>query len=72
MGRPEGSLPHQPSISGTSSSGCVADTSVGPASVMVGNLVQGNRLAAAQGRDLGLADDADRKVRSRLSCDQTV
>lgn len=34
-----------------------ADTSVGPASVMVGNLVQGNRLAAAQGRDLGFTDD---------------
>lgn len=33
------------------------DTSVGPASVMVGNLVQGNRLAAAQGRDLGFSDD---------------
>jgi hypothetical protein len=24
---------------------------------MVGNLVQGNRLAAAQGRDLGFTDD---------------
>lgn len=35
---------------------------MGPASVMVGNLVQGNRLAAAQGRDMGLADDAERKV----------
>jgi hypothetical protein len=34
-----------------------ADASVGPASVMVGNLVQGNRLAAAQGRDLGFTDD---------------
>lgn len=30
---------------------------------MVGNLVQGNRLAMAQGRDIGLADDHDRKVR---------
>lgn len=29
---------------------------------MVGNLVQGNRLAMAQGRDIGLADDHDRKV----------
>uniref|UniRef100_W4VRI2 Putative amp-binding protein n=1 Tax=Corethrella appendiculata TaxID=1370023 RepID=W4VRI2_9DIPT len=37
------------------------DTSVGPASVMVGNLVQGNRLASAQGRDIGLADDNERK-----------
>lgn len=34
-----------------------SETSVGPASVMVGNLVQGNRLAAAQGRDLGFTDD---------------
>ncbi|XP_064108435.1 disco-interacting protein 2 homolog C-like [Macrobrachium nipponense] len=32
---------------------------VGPASVMVGNLVQGNRLASAQGRDMGLMDDED-------------
>lgn len=32
---------------------------VGPASVMVGNLVQGNRLAMAQGRDIGLMDDED-------------
>ncbi|XP_043215224.1 disco-interacting protein 2-like isoform X2 [Amphibalanus amphitrite] len=30
---------------------------VGPASVMLGNIVQGNRLATAQGRDLGTADD---------------
>ncbi|XP_065223766.1 disco-interacting protein 2 isoform X3 [Planococcus citri] len=30
---------------------------VGPASVMVGNIVQGNRLASAQGRDVRLADD---------------
>lgn len=45
-----------------SSSGCVTDTSVGPASVMVGNLVQGNRLAVAQGRDIGFSDDGERKV----------
>ncbi|CAL4058598.1 unnamed protein product [Meganyctiphanes norvegica] len=32
---------------------------VGPASVMVGNLVQGNRLAEAQGRDIGPMDDED-------------
>ncbi|XP_058987473.1 disco-interacting protein 2 isoform X3 [Musca domestica] len=45
-----------------SSSGCgITDTSVGPASVMVGNLVQGNRLAIAQGRDLGLSEDNERK-----------
>ncbi|CAB4061952.1 Disco-interacting protein 2 homolog C,Disco-interacting protein 2,Disco-interacting protein 2 homolog A,Disco-interacting protein 2 homolog B-A,Disco-interacting protein 2 homolog B [Lepeophtheirus salmonis] len=30
---------------------------VGPASVIVGNLVQGNRLAAAQGRDIGGLDE---------------
>lgn len=45
-------------LSGTSNSASnSADASVGPASVMVGNLVQGNRLAAAQGRDLGFSDD---------------
>lgn len=41
----------------------VAD--VGPASVMVGNIVQGNRLASAQGRDMGIVDeesDSARKV----------
>lgn len=27
--------------------------------MMVGNLVQGNRLASAQGRDMGLMDDED-------------
>nr|XP_022914751.1 disco-interacting protein 2 homolog A isoform X2 [Onthophagus taurus] len=32
---------------------------VGPASVIVGNLVQGNRLASAQGRDMGLSWDDD-------------
>ena len=32
---------------------------MGPASVMVGNLVQGNRLAMAQGRDIGLMDEDD-------------
>lgn len=39
-------------------------TDVGPASVIVGNLVQGNRLASAQGRDMGYTDDSDaaRKV----------
>ncbi|XP_008199244.1 disco-interacting protein 2 isoform X5 [Tribolium castaneum] len=34
---------------------CVSD--VGPASVIVGNLVQGNRLASAQGRDMGGLDE---------------
>ncbi|XP_057672541.1 disco-interacting protein 2 isoform X8 [Diorhabda carinulata] len=38
---------------------CVSD--VGPASVIVGNLVQGNRLASAQGREVGglLDEDGD-------------
>lgn len=54
----------QPQVVSGSSSGCVTDTSVGPASVMVGNLVQGNRLAVAQGRDIGLSDDNERKVSS--------
>lgn len=46
----------------------VAD--VGPASVMVGNIVQGNRLASAQGRDMGVLDeDSDnaKKVRNNLT-----
>nr|CAH7714689.1 unnamed protein product [Callosobruchus chinensis] len=34
-----------------SATDCVSD--VGPASVIVGNLVQGNRLASAQGREIG-------------------
>ncbi|XP_037031677.1 disco-interacting protein 2 isoform X5 [Bradysia coprophila] len=50
----------QHQVSG-SSSGCVTDTSVGPASVMVGNLVQGNRLAVAHGRDIGFSEDNERK-----------
>lgn len=29
---------------------------------MVGNLVQGNRLAVAQGRDIGFSEDNERKV----------
>lgn len=46
----------------TASSSLATDASVGPASVIVGNLVQGNRLAAAQGRDLGFTED--NKVRN--------
>ncbi|XP_065163963.1 disco-interacting protein 2 isoform X5 [Atheta coriaria] len=42
-----------------SATDCVSD--VGPASVIVGNLVQGNRLASAQGRDMGLDDENDSK-----------
>ncbi len=47
------------------------DTDIGPASVMVGNIVQGNRLAAAQGRELRFGDDeanpANKVTRHRLS-----
>lgn len=40
-----------------SATDCVSD--VGPASVIVGNLVQGNRLASAQGREVGGLLDED-------------
>lgn len=42
---------------------------VGPASIMVGNLVAGKRIAQAAGRDLGLIEDQDlvRKVRSYIA-----
>ncbi|GJQ78698.1 DIP2 [Trypoxylus dichotomus] len=40
-----------------SATDCVSD--VGPASVIVGNLVQGNRLASAQGRDMGFAREEE-------------
>lgn len=45
-------------------SGCSFPTGVGPASVMVGNLVAGKRIAQAAGRDLGQIEDNDlvRKV----------
>jgi hypothetical protein len=36
---------------------------------MVGNIVQGNRLASAQGRDMGIVDeesDSARKVRQKV------
>lgn len=41
---------------------------IGPASVMVGNLVSGKRIAQASGRDLGQIEDNDqaRKVSARL------
>lgn len=48
-----------------SATDCVSD--VGPASVIVGNLVQGNRLACAQGRDVGglqEEEDSSKKVSS--------
>lgn len=42
---------------------------VGPASIMVGNLVAGKRIAQASGRDLGMIEDQDlvRKVLESLS-----
>lgn len=43
------------SLRGFLAADCVSD--VGPASVIVGNLVQGNRLASAQGRDMGIIDE---------------
>uniref|UniRef100_A0A087XC83 Disco-interacting protein 2 homolog Cb n=1 Tax=Poecilia formosa TaxID=48698 RepID=A0A087XC83_POEFO len=39
---------------------------IGPASVMVGNLVSGKRIAQASGRDLGQTDDNDQVRRSRF------
>lgn len=41
------------------SCGCSLSTGVGPASVMVGNLVAGKRIAQASGRDLGQIEDND-------------
>lgn len=38
---------------------CCLCTGVGPASVMVGNLVAGKRIAQASGRDLGQIEDND-------------
>uniref|UniRef100_A0A671WSN9 Disco-interacting protein 2 homolog Cb n=1 Tax=Sparus aurata TaxID=8175 RepID=A0A671WSN9_SPAAU len=37
---------------------------IGPASVMVGNLVSGKRIAQASGRDLGQTDDNDQHINS--------
>lgn len=57
-----------------SATDCVSD--VGPASVIVGNLVQGNRLASAQGRDVGgvVEEDGDssKKVRNLLFDDMVL
>nr|CAD7429479.1 unnamed protein product [Timema monikensis] len=44
---------------------------VGPASVMVGNIVQGNRLASAQGRDMGIST-ADHVIFTLLNAKGTV
>uniref|UniRef100_A0A673CU83 Uncharacterized protein n=1 Tax=Sphaeramia orbicularis TaxID=375764 RepID=A0A673CU83_9TELE len=38
---------------------------IGPASVMVGNLVSGKRIAQASGRDLGQTDDNDQVIHNR-------
>ncbi|XP_066588947.1 disco-interacting protein 2 homolog A isoform X2 [Prorops nasuta] len=40
---------------------------VGPASVMVGNIVQGNRLASAQGRDMGILDEDSDSAKKFIS-----
>nr|XP_034170928.1 disco-interacting protein 2 isoform X9 [Osmia lignaria] len=40
---------------------------VGPASVMVGNIVQGNRLASAQGRDMGVLDEDSDNAKKFIS-----
>lgn len=42
----------------------VCTVGVGPASILVGNLVAGKRIAQAAGRDLGMIEDQDlvRKV----------
>ncbi|KAI8487808.1 beta transducin, partial [Branchiostoma belcheri] len=40
---------------------------VGPSSVMVGNLVQGRRIAGAQGRDIGTLDGDDEQYRKGFS-----
>jgi len=47
---------------------------VGPASIMVGNLVAGKRIAQASGRDLGLIDDQEqsRKVSQSLYLRNTI
>ncbi|KAH1010868.1 hypothetical protein HUJ05_005106 [Dendroctonus ponderosae] len=49
-----------------SASDCVSD--VGPASVIVGNLVQGNRLASAQGREVGglVEEDGDSSKKQQM------
>lgn len=46
---------------------------MGPASVMVGTIVQGNRLATAQGRDIGIIDmDTDSNKTVSVSHDYTT
>lgn len=48
---------------------CAVD--VGPASMLVGNLVAGKRIAQATGRELGVVEDQDliRKVLLHRTCD---
>ena len=43
---------------------------IGPASVMVGNLVSGKRIAQASGRDVGQTDDND-QVTHTQACTHT-
>lgn len=40
--------------------------------MMVGNLVQGNRLASAQGRDMGLMDDEDGTRRVSFCIEENI
>lgn len=60
------SLPASPSLCCFSLS-----TGVGPASVLVGNLVAGKRIAQASGRDLGQIEDNDLVKKVNL-CNQTI
>ncbi|KAK6626913.1 beta transducin [Polyplax serrata] len=45
---------------------------IGPASVIVGNLVQGNRLASAQGRDMGMVDEESDSARKYQFISETL
>jgi hypothetical protein len=59
-------------LSGNSTTSSSVEASlVGPASVVVGNLVQGNRLATAQGRDLGLSEESKVKLESK-TCQESI
>ncbi|CAF98605.1 unnamed protein product, partial [Tetraodon nigroviridis] len=53
----QGAPPRPPLTSSSSSSS--SSSEIGPASVMVGNLVSGKRIAQASGRDLGQMEDND-------------
>jgi len=44
-------------IVGTGAPSCRVSLDVTPSAVHVGNIIQGMRLASAQGRDIGVLDD---------------